>query len=580
MMRSVSVLSVHFFTLKAPMLKRLDAQLPVRYSFMALCAFGALLSLFSLIVFGVGWLPFVVCTALVGVGVHDLRQTRHAVLRNYPVIGHMRFLLEFIRPEMRQYFIESDTEATPFSRAQRSLVYQRAKGEPDNQPFGTHLDVGAQGYEWVNHSMAPTRLPTHDFRIWIGGQPGALSPSVEPCTQPYNASVFNISALSFGSLSANAILALNKGAQLGGFAHDTGEGSISAHHRTHGGDLIWEIGSGYFGCRHDDGTFSDERFAANATDPQVKLIELKLSQGAKPGHGGILPGPKVTEEIAAARGVPVGKDCISPSSHSAFSTPVEMMHFIARLRRLSGGKPTGFKLCIGHPWEWFAIVKAMLETGITPDFIVVDGAEGGTGAAPVEFSDHVGAPLQEGLLLVHNTLIGVNLRSRISIGAAGKVVSAFDLVRLMALGADWCNAGRGFMMALGCIQAQTCHTGTCPTGVTTQDPVRQRALVVPDKAERVRNFHRSTLHALQELVQAAGLDHPSQLSAHHIVRRLTDTEVRLLSNLIMRVKPGALLGPLDDQNNVFREYWPQANAHSFRAAVVSVVKPVAEGVPA
>ena len=547
------------------MLKRLDAQLPVRYSFMVLCAFGMLLSLYSLVVFSVGWLLFIVFAALVGVGIHDLRQTRHAVLRNYPVIGHMRFLLEYIRPEMRQYFIESDTEATPFSRAQRSLVYQRAKGEPDNQPFGTHLDVGAQGYEWVNHSMAPTRLPTHDFRIWIGGQPGAPSPSAEPCTQPYNASVFNISALSFGSLSANAILALNKGAQLGGFAHDTGEGSISAHHRTHGGDLIWEIGSGYFGCRHDDGTFSDERFAANATDPQVKLIELKMSQGAKPGHGGILPGPKVTEEIAAARGVPVGKDCISPSSHSAFSTPVEMMQFIARLRQLSGGKPTGFKLCIGHPWEWFAIVKAMQETGITPDFIVVDGAEGGTGAAPVEFSDHVGAPLQEGLLLVHNTLIGVNLRSRISIGAAGKVVSAFDLVRLMALGADWCNAGRGFMMALGCIQAQTCHTGTCPTGVTTQDPVRQRALVVPDKAERVRNFHRSTLHALQELVQAAGLDHPSQLSAHHIVRRLTDTEVRLLSNLIMQVEPGALLGSLDNQHSVFKQYWPLATAHSFRA---------------
>ena len=556
------------------MLKRLDAQLPVRYSFLVLCVFGMLLSLFGLIAFRVGWLPFIVCTALVSVGVHDLRQTRHAVLRNYPVMGHMRFLLEFIRPEMRQYFIESDTEATPFSRAQRSLVYQRAKGEPDNQPFGTHLDVGAQGYEWVNHSMAPTRLPTHDFRIWIGGQPGVPSPSVEPCTQPYNASVFNISALSFGSLSANAILALNKGASLGGFAHDTGEGSISAHHRTHGGDLIWEIGSGYFGCRHDDGTFSDERFAANARDPQVKLIELKMSQGAKPGHGGILPGPKVTQEIAAARGVPVGKDCISPASHSAFSTPVEMMHFIARLRRLSGGKPTGFKLCIGHPWEWFAIVKAMLETGITPDFIVVDGAEGGTGAAPVEFSDHVGAPLQEGLLLVHNTLIGVNLRSRISVGAAGKVVSAFDLVRLMALGADWCNAGRGFMMALGCIQAQTCHTGKCPTGVTTQDPVRQRALVVPDKAERVHNFHRSTLHALQELVQAAGLEHPSQLSAHHIVRRLTDTEVRLLSNLILQVEPGALLGPLDKQNSVFRNYWPQANAHSFRATTLTVASPL------
>ncbi len=543
----------------------LDAHLPVRYSVMALCAFGVLLSLFSLVIFGVGWLALLVCAGLVGVGVHDLRQTRHAILRNYPVIGHMRFLFEFIRPEMRQYFIESDSEAAPFSRAQRSLVYQRAKGEPDNQPFGTHLDVGKQGYEWVNHSMSPTKLSTHDFRIWIGGSVDAPSASAQPCTQPYQASVFNISALSFGSLSANAIQALNKGAQMGGFAHDTGEGSISTHHRANGGDLIWEIGSGYFGCRHDDGTFNAERFAANARDPQVKLIEIKLSQGAKPGHGGILPGPKVTAEIAAARGVPEGKDCISPSSHSAFSTPVEMMHFIAKLRQLSGGKPVGFKLCIGHPWEWFAIVKAMLATNITPDFIVVDGAEGGTGAAPVEFSDHVGAPLQEGLQLVHNTLIGVNLRSRVSIGAAGKIVSAFDLVRLMALGADWCNAGRGFMMALGCIQAQSCHTGKCPTGVTTQDPQRQQALVVPDKAERVRNFHRSTLHALQELVQAAGLQHPNELSAHHIVRRVTDTEVRLLSNLIMRMEPGGLLGDLAGQHKVFSDYWPLANANSFRA---------------
>jgi len=536
---------------------------------MALCAFGALAFLVKLVFFSFWWLAlvmFVICVLLVALGIHDLRQERHAILRNYPVIGHMRFLLEYIRPEMRQYFIESDSEATPFSRAQRSLVYQRAKGEPDNRPFGTQLDVGAQGYEWVNHSMSPTRLATHDFRIWIGGTPDKPSESAEPCTQPYQSSVFNISALSFGSLSANAILALNKGAKMGGFAHDTGEGSISSHHRVHGGDLIWEIGSGYFGCRNDDGTFNEERFAASAQDPQVKLIEIKMSQGAKPGHGGILPGPKVTPEIAATRGIPIGEDCISPSSHSAFSTPVEMMHFIARLRRLSGGKPTGFKFCLGHPWEWFAIVKAMLETNITPDFIVVDGAEGGTGAAPVEFTDHVGAPLQEGLLLVHNTLVGVNLRHRISIGAAGKVVTAFDMVRLMALGADWCNAGRGFMMALGCIQAQTCHTGTCPTGVTTQDPLRQQALVVPDKADRVRNFHRSTLHALQELVQAAGLEHPQQVKAHHIVRRLTDTEVRLLSNLIMQVEPGALLGPLDRQNNVFKQYWPMASAHSFRAA--------------
>ena len=500
------------------------------------------------------WVAVAVFAVLSATGVHDLRQTRHAILRNYPVIGHLRFLLEYIRPEMRQYFIESDSEAAPFSRAQRSLVYQRAKGDPDNRPFGTQLNVTIAGYEWINHSMVPTKIANHDFRITIGAS----------CAQPYDASVFNISAMSFGSLSANAILALNKGAKAGNFAHDTGEGSISQHHRVHGGDLIWEIGSGYFGCRNDDGSFSEERFTVNARDPQVKMVEIKLSQGAKPGHGGVLPGPKVTAEISAARGVPIGVDCISPASHSAFSTPVEMMRFVARLRDLSGGKPTGFKFCLGHPWEWFAIVKAMQETGITPDFIVVDGAEGGTGAAPVEFSDHVGAPLQEGLLLVHNTLIGVGLRDRIKIGCAGKVITAFDLARMMALGADWCNAARGFMMALGCIQAQTCHTGHCPTGVTTQDPQRQQALVVPTKADRVQNFHRSTLHALQELVQAAGLDHPRQITAHHIVRRISDTEVRLLSNLVMQVQPGALLGSLDKQHNVFRTYWPLATATSFQ----------------
>ena len=541
---------------------------PVRYTAFALCVAGFAASLAFVLAsphLWFAWIALVVFAVLAGTGVHDLRQARHAILRNYPVIGHLRFLLEFIRPEIRQYFIESDAEAAPFSRAQRSLVYQRAKGEPDNRPFGTQLNVTIAGYEWINHSMQPTKLAGHDFRIVIGGtpQPAEANPA-QVCTQPYSASVFNISAMSFGALSANAILALNQGAKSGGFAHDTGEGSISQHHRVHGGDLIWEIGSGYFGCRNEDGTFSEERFVANARDPQVKMIEIKLSQGAKPGHGGVLPAPKVTPEIAAARGVPIGVDCISPSSHSAFSTPTEMMHFVARLRELSGGKPTGFKFCLGHPWEWFGIVKAMQATGITPDFIVVDGAEGGTGAAPVEFSDHVGAPLQEGLLLVHNTLLGVNLRHRIKLGCAGKVITAFDLARMMALGADWCNAGRGFMMALGCIQAQSCHTGHCPTGVTTQDPVRQQALVVPTKAERVRNFHHSTLHALKELVQAAGLDHPQQITAHHIVRRISDTEVRLLSNLVMQVQPGALLGPLDAQHNVFRTYWPLASADSFQ----------------
>ena len=537
------------------MLHKLNAIFPVRYTALALCAFALLLSLFALLAFGTGWGGLLLSAALVALGVHDLRQTQRSILRNYPIIGHLRFALEFIRPEIRQYFIESDNEAAPFSRSQRSLVYQRAKGEPDKRPFGTQLDVHATGYEWINHSVAPTRLATHDFRLEIGPD----------TAQPYSASVFNISAMSFGALSANAILALNAGAKRGGFAHDTGEGSISAHHRVHGGDLIWEIASGYFGCRNEDGSFNPDKFAENAGSPQVKLIEVKLSQGAKPGHGGVLPGPKVTAEIAEARGVPVGVDCVSPAAHSAFATPLEMMQFIAQLRELSGGKPTGIKLCIGHPWEWFAMVKAMLASGITPDFIVVDGAEGGTGAAPVEFTDHVGSPLQEGLLLVHNTLRGVGLRQRIRIGAAGKVVSAFDIARLMALGADWCNSARGFMFALGCIQAQHCHTGQCPTGVTTQDPLRQQSLVVPDKAERVYHFHQQTLHALQELVQAAGLQHPHDITAHHIVRRSSDHKVSSLAQLIqIQLPEGALLKPdLDGLPLIYRQQWPVAGAESF-----------------
>ena len=531
---------------------RLNHHFPLRYLSWMLCGVLAL-------VFAMRWwngpvdqLMTLLFLALTLLGLRDVRQPRRSILRNYPVIGHLRFLLEFIRPEIRQYFVEGDNDAAPFSRAQRSIVYQRAKGDPEQRPFGTQLDVGARGYEWINHSLMPTHLPSHDFRITIGAGRA----------QPYSASVFNISAMSFGALSANAILALNKGAKQGGFAHDTGEGSISVHHRVHGGDLIWEIGSGYFGCRNDDGTFNAEKFAANAADPQVKMIELKLSQGAKPGHGGVLPGPKVTAEIAAARGVPEGVACISPARHSAFSTPVEMLQFIEQLRELSGGKPTGFKLCIGHPWEWFALAKAMLETGITPDFIVVDGAEGGTGAAPLEFTNYVGAPLQEGLLLVHNTLVGLDLRDRIKIGCAGKVTTAFDIVRLMALGADWCNSARGFMFALGCIQAQACHTGHCPTGVTTQDPHRQRALVVPDKAQRVANFHQGTLKALKELVEAAGLQHPQDISAQHIVHRLDKHEVRLLANLLPFVERGALLrGELP--HKTFSRYWPLASAHSF-----------------
>ena len=555
-----------------PWLHRVDAHFPVRYSTWLLCALLALGAALAWALAGGGSALALVCGALVLLGWRDRRQTRHSVLRNYPVIGHLRFLLEYIRPELRQYFIESDSEAAPFSRQQRSLVYQRAKGDPDKRPFGTQRDVQASGHEWINHSMVPTALASHDFRVPIG----TANPA---CSQPYAASIFNISAMSFGALSANAILALNAGAKRGGFAHDTGEGSISAHHRVHGGDLIWEIGSGYFGCRRDDGRFCEERFAANAADLQVKMIELKLSQGAKPGHGGMLPGPKVTIEIAQARGVPEGVDCISPASHSAFSTPLELLRFLQRLQQLSGGKPVGFKLCIGHPWEWFAICKAMLDTGLAPDFIVVDGGEGGTGAAPLEFTDHVGAPLQEGLLLVHNTLTGLGLRPRVKIGCAGKVIGAFDIARAMAMGADWCNSARGFMFALGCIQAQQCHTGSCPTGVATQDARRQRALVVPDKAERVWRYHQNTLHALKELVQAAGLQHPGEISASHIVRRVADTTVRLLSNQLLFVQPGALLeaaaGRQPWPHKVFEQYWPLAQSASFQPAQALPPEPLA-----
>ncbi len=544
-------------------LLRLDEHVPIRYAVWSLAWLGLAVGAWLLLIGRGGWgclLAVVLCGGLVLLGLRDVRQTSRAVLRNYPVIGHLRYLLEFIRPEIRQYFIESDAEAAPFSRQQRSLVYQRAKGESDKRAFGTHKEVLAPGYEWISHSVAPTELPTHDFRVVIGA--GGTS-----CTQPYEASLFNISAMSFGALSANAVLALNRGAKKGNFAHDTGEGSISRYHREPGGDLIWEIGSGYFGCRTPEGRFDPERFKANASLPQVKMIELKLSQGAKPGHGGMLPGPKVTPEIAEAREVPVGQDCVSPARHSAFETPLEMVAFIEQLRQLSGGKPVGFKLCIGHVWEWFAMAKAMRETGIWPDFIVVDGTEGGTGAAPMEFADHVGAPLQEGLLLVHNTLVGLGERHRVKIGCAGKVVSAFDIARMMALGADWCNAARGFMFALGCIQAQACHTGHCPTGVTTQDPMRQRALVVPDKAERVYRFHRNTLHALQELVQAAGLTHPNQITADHILRRVSDFEVRRLSNLLVYLQPGELLaaerGELPWRQPGFEQYWRRARADSF-----------------
>ncbi|HCQ66354.1 MAG TPA: FMN-binding glutamate synthase family protein [Rhodobacteraceae bacterium] len=500
------------------------------------------------LVFGVGALGS-------GIGIYDLIQSRHAVLKNYPVLARIRFLLEGIRPEIRQYFLESDHDEVPFSREQRALVYQRSKNLEGLRPLGSLKNQQQVGHEWINHSIAPTHIEDADFRVTIG----------ETCKKPYHSSVLNISGMSFGALSPNAIEALNTGARRGGFAHTTGEGSISRFHKKPGGDLIWQIGSGYFGCRTPDGHFDPEAFSRAASSDQVRMVEVKLSQGAKPGHGGILPGPKVTETIAEARGVPVGVDCISPPSHSAFSTPLELIAFLDRLRDLSGGKPVGIKLCIGHPWEFFAVAKAMIEVGSQPDFITVDGAEGGTGAAPVEFADHIGAPLREGLMLVHNTLTGLDLRANTRIVAAGKLISAFDIARVCALGADTCNMGRGFMFALGCIQAQTCHSGRCPTGVTTQDPARYRALNVADKAARVANFHASTLRALRETVGASGHNHPSDLSPQHLMIRINSREVRSAASQYDWLEPGSLLS-MKTAHPAFSKFWRMARPDSFRAS--------------
>ena len=485
-------------------------------------------------------------------GTWDVLQRRSVLRRNYPVLAHFRYGFESIGPEIRQYFVQSDLEDVPFSRQQRQLIYQRSRNVMDVVPFGTLRSTYAVDYEWINHSLATTTIPHHDFRVTIGAG----------CAKPYSASVFNISAMSFGSLSANAIRALNKGAKLGGFYHDTGEGSISPYHRENGGDLVWEIGSGYFGCRDENGRFSEERFRTTAATEQIKMIELKLSQGAKPGHGGVLPAAKVSAEISATRGVPMGVDCVTPSKHSAFSTPVELLQFVSRLRELSGGKPVGFKLAIGHPWEWFGIAKAMHETGLLPDYIVVDGAEGGTGASPAEFMDHVGVPMNEALILVHNTLVGLNLRDRIRLGAAGKITSAFDIARTIALGADWCNAGRGFMFALGCIQALSCHNDKCPTGIATQDPSRWRHLDPEDKGQRVRNYHENTMRALRDLLGAAGLNDPSELGPEHILRRVSPVEIRSLAALYRYLGPGELLEKVPD-HTVFREYWADARSDSF-----------------
>lgn len=497
------------------------------------------------------WFGALVVVPMIALGIADILQTNRAILRNFPVIGHARYLLEAIRPEIQQYFVESNIDGRPFNREERSLVYQRAKGELDTLPFGTLRDVYASGYEWINHSIVPVHPVDSSPRVTIG---------LGRCEKPYSASILNISAMSFGSLSGNAIKALNLGARDGGFAHNTGEGSISSHH-LQGGDLIWQIGTGYFGCRDAHAQFDPDRFAEAATQDAVKMIEIKISQGAKPGHGGILPAAKLTAEIAQIRGVPMGVDVLSPPSHSAFSTPVGLLEFIVHLRKLSGGKPVGFKLCVGKRREFLAICKAMLETGECPDFITVDGGEGGTGAAPFEFSNSMGCPLVDGLTFVHNALVGIGIRDQVKLAASGKVSSGFGLTRMIALGADFCYAARSMMLSLGCIQARKCNSNECPVGVATQNPSLVKGLIVEPKAARVARFHAETVRAATELMGAAGLASPTDLRPWHIMRRVSQLETRHYGEIVDYLEPGSLLR--DELPTAFARAWQSAASESF-----------------
>ncbi|MFC8454791.1 FMN-binding glutamate synthase family protein [Kitasatospora sp. NPDC057223] len=492
--------------------------------------------------------PLVAVLLLAG---RDLLQRRHSVLRNYPVLGHLRFAMEGIRPELQQYFVERNVDGRPFDRDTRSIVYERAKGTDAEEPFGTELDLYAAGREFLVPSMAPRPVRPDPPRVRIGGP---------DCTQPYDMALLNVSAMSFGSLSANAVLALNTGAVLGGFAHDTGEGGLSEYHLRPGGDLVWEIGTGYFGCRTEDGAFDESEFARKAAHPQVKCVSLKLSQGAKPGIGGVLPGPKVNAEIARVRGVPEGRTVISPPYHQVFSTPRELVRFLARMRELAGGKPVGFKLCVGSRRQFLAVCKAMLAEDVTPDFIIVDGAEGGTGAAPLEFADNMGMPLTEGLLTVHNALLGTGLRDRVRIGVSGKVATGSDLVKRLLQGADYTNSARAMMFAVGCIQAQRCHTNTCPTGVTTQDPRRARALDVGDKSQRVHRFQEATVRSALQIMAAMGVDDPAQLRPHMLQRRTDPQTVRSWAELYPELAPGQLI---NDAPEAWAPDWRAADPEHF-----------------
>ncbi|MEZ5681034.1 MAG: FMN-binding glutamate synthase family protein [Erythrobacter sp.] len=514
----------------------------------------ALLAALSITVEPLRWGLFITLP-LLALAIYDFIQRRHTLWRNYPLLGHIRWIMEDLRPYARAYFVEGDLEGRPFNHDQRALVYARAKGQLDSHPFGTELDVYSDEYEWLAHSIVPKEDAPEQWRVEVG---------TSQCAKPYSASLLNISAMSFGSLSANAIMALNKGAAMGGFYHDTGEGGISRYHRSHGGDLVWEIGSGYFGCRAENGGFDPGKFAETASDDLVKMVEIKLSQGAKPGHGGVLPAAKVTAEIAEARGIPEGQACVSPAAHSTFSTPIELLEWAAKLRDLSGGKPVGIKLCVGKPHEVFALMKAMRETGIRLDYIVVDGAEGGTGAAPVEFSNRLGMPLREGLILVRNALVGTGLKNEVKVAAAGMVHSGAGLAMNLGLGADWCNSARAFMFALGCVQSMKCHTDACPTGVATQDATRQRGLVVEDKGDRVARFQRQTLGSLREMVIAMGLENPWQIAPCHISERQNSARSDRIDNIYGFLKENQLLD--DPGSTQYAEDWEAAQAHTFGEA--------------
>jgi glutamate synthase domain-containing protein 2 len=504
------------------------------------------------------WLVAAIPLLLVGLtGVHDLLQRRHSILRNYPVLGHVRFLMEKIRPEIQQYFIESNTDGTPFDRETRDLVYARAKGDEDSEPFGTERDVNAIGYEFVTHSLRAFLAEGPIPRVTLGGP---------ACTQPYDIALLNVSAMSFGALSGNAIEALNGGAAIGGFAHDTGEGAISPYHLKHGGDLIWEIGSGYFGCRTSEGRFDPASFAAKATGETVKAISIKLSQGAKPGLGGVLPGSKVSAEIAQTRQVEIGHTVVSPPAHTAFSTPRGLIEFVGTLRELSGGKPVGFKLCIGSRHEFLAICKAMVAAGAYPDFIIVDGSEGGTGAGPSEFEDHVGMPLTEGLIFVHNALVGAGVRRHVKIGVSGKVATGIDIVKRICQGADFTMAARAMMFAVGCIQAQSCHTNHCPVGVATQDQRRARALVVPDKIVRVRNFQAATVASAHQIVASMGLQSFDQLHPGLLNRRIDHRVTTSYAELYEWLEAGQLL---TDPPDAWADDWELADPDDFGARVAN-----------